>query len=91
MGPVPTKTLALPTHDRVGMDNDEGLSPVFPQHGQGNPKPAVTLYEADAPLVAFVNAELLSKCEIFQGNSAMVFPEQPWQTKEAQKAGEHDA
>jgi hypothetical protein len=65
MAPVPAEPLALPAYYRVGMDHDQGSSPVFPQQGQRDPEPAVTIREARMLVLAFVNGELLPKGEIF--------------------------
>ncbi|MFZ3341713.1 MAG: hypothetical protein WA213_12575 [Terriglobales bacterium] len=53
-------------HYGVGIDHDQGTSPVFPQQGQRDPERAVTLREtwALALVLVFVYGELLTKSEI---------------------------
>jgi hypothetical protein len=47
------------------MDDDQGPPPVLPQYGQRDPKPAITIHEARALMLAFVNGKLLAESKIF--------------------------
>jgi hypothetical protein len=89
--PVPAKTLPLPAHHRVGMDDEQSLPPVLPHHRDRHPEPAVSPDQPWTLLLALVDGELLTQCKIFQDNVTMTFSEQPNQAKQIQKEGEHVA
>ena len=60
LSPVPAKTLPLPAHHRVGMDDEQSLPPVLPHHRDRHPEPAVSPGRPWTLLRALVDGELLT-------------------------------
>ena len=71
LGPVLAETAPLPTQDRLGSHEHEGLPPPGPDLGQPNPEEAVRGAQPGPGHRSLVHGELLTQGEVFEGKLAM--------------------
>jgi hypothetical protein len=81
LGPVLTKAAPLPTQDRLGGHEHEGLPPLGPGLGQHNPEEAVQGAQPGPGRRSLVHGELLTQGEVFEGKLAMAAAED-WEDSE---------
>jgi len=60
LGPVPTKTAPLPTQDRLGSHEHEGLPPPGPDLGQPNPDQAIRRAQPGPAYRSLVHGDLVT-------------------------------
>src|SRR6516164_8880757 len=65
-GPVKPEPSSRPAHDRLWVDNQQGPSPVTPNPGQPDPKPAVHLSQPRSRTLPFHHRQLLTEGQILQ-------------------------
>src|SRR6516165_10132274 len=65
-GPVKPEPSSRPAHDRLWVDNQQGPSPVTPNPGQPDPKPAVHLSQPRSRTLRFHHRQLLTEGQILQ-------------------------
>lgn len=57
------KALSVPANDRLGLYDDESISPARPESGQGDPVGAIHRGEVAARINVLVDRQLLVECE----------------------------
>jgi hypothetical protein len=61
----------MPTHDRLGLHNDQGRSPILPRLGEEDPKQSVARTEVRTPDRASENPQLLTQCQVFKRDGSV--------------------
>src|SRR5215216_2518728 len=64
--PSPTKPLAMPSHDGVGLDEHERGAPVPPRLGQHDPKQPISPPEMPPFTRSPQCVELMAECEVLE-------------------------
>jgi hypothetical protein len=57
----------VPSEDRLGLDDDENLTPTRPKAAKHGPEQAIDAIERRPTPFAFQNSDLLTECEDFHG------------------------
>ena len=83
-GPVKSKPSPTPAHDGLRSDNQQGSSPVTPDLGQPDPKPAIHPSQPGSRTRSFHHRQQLAKGEVLQGD----LPDIPWQSEHTYQPGE---
>jgi hypothetical protein len=79
----------MPTHDCVGLHNDQGRSPILPRLGEEDPKQSIARTEVRMPDRASENPQLLTQCHVFKRDGSVTTTEQPERTKQNDQRGQH--
>ena len=67
----------MPTHDRVGLHEDQGRSPILPRLGEQDPKQSIACAERRTPDRAPENRQLLTQRHVFERDGSVSTTEQP--------------
>ena len=70
-GPPATEPLTMPAHDRVRLDEDQGLAPVAPGVGEQDPEEPAAGAELRALDGALQRGQLLPKRHVLKGNASV--------------------
>ena len=79
----------MPTHDRVGLHDDQGRSPILPCLGEQNPKQSIARAEVWTPDRAPENGQLLTQRHVLERDGSVSTTEQPERSKQNDKRGQH--
>ena len=79
----------MPSHDGVGLDDDQGRPPPQPHACQEHPKHAVTRADVRSPHATLQGAQLVSQCQILEDDVVMPAPGQGDGAEEPYEQFEH--
>src|SRR5258708_4315040 len=79
----------MPTHDRVGLHDDQSRSPFPPRLGEQNPKQSIARTEVRTPDRAPQDGYLLTQRQVLERDSSVSTTEQPQRSKQYDKRGQH--
>ena len=79
----------MPTHDSVGLHDDQGRSPILPRLGEQDPKQSIACAELRTPDRAPENRQLLTQRHVLERDGSVSTTEQPECSKENDKRGQH--
>ena len=88
-GPVLAETASLPTQDRVGSHEHEGLPPPGPDPGQPHPEEAIRRAQPRPAARSLVHGDLVTQGEVLEGKVAVAAAEQGEETKQMEQEGDH--
>jgi hypothetical protein len=88
-GPESPKPLALPAHNGICLDVQQGLAPVAPQTPKANPKYPVPGCQQRTLAFSLKGCELDSECCVLDGNGLMSAKEQSDESEYRQKKDWH--
>jgi hypothetical protein len=67
----------MPAHDRVGLHDDHGRSPILPRPGEQDPKQSIARAELRTPNRAPENRQLLTQRHVLERDGSVSTTEQP--------------
>jgi hypothetical protein len=76
----------MPTHDRVGLHDDQGRSPIRPRLGEQDPKQSIACAELRTPDRAPENRQLLTQRHVLERDGSVSTTEQPERSKQHDNA-----
>ncbi len=79
----------MPAHDRVGLHDDQGRSPILPRLGEQDPEQSIARAEVRTPDRAPENGQLLTQRQVLERDGSVSRTEQPECSKENDKRGQH--
>jgi hypothetical protein len=77
------------THDRVGLHDDQGRSPIPPHLGEQGTKQAIARAELRTSDCALENGQLLTQRNVLERDGSVSTAEQPERSKQHHKRGQH--
>jgi hypothetical protein len=77
----------VPSDDRFGLNDGQRLPPANPEPGQQHPKEAISLPEARFLGSSLEDIELVAKCEILDGESALRLEDGNQDVEQGEKNG----
>ena len=75
----------MPTHDSVGLHDDQGRSPILPRLGEQDPKQSISCAKVRAPDRAPENRQLLTQRHVLERDGAVSTTEQSDRSKQHDK------
>src|SRR5580704_1533778 len=84
-----SEPLAMPTHDRVGLHDVQGGSPIPPRLSEQHPKEPVPRAELRTPDRAPEDGQLLTQRQVLERYGSVSTTEQPERSKQYDKRGQH--
>ena len=79
----------MPPHDRVGLHDDQCLSPILPCFGEQDPKQSIACTELRTPDRAPENRQLLTQRHVLERDGSVSTTEQSEHSKKADERGQH--
>ena len=79
----------MPTHDRVGLHDDQGRSPIPPRLGEQDPKQSIARTKVRTPDRASENPQLLTQRHVLERDGPVTTTEQPERSKQNDKRCHH--
>ena len=79
----------MPTHDSVGLHDDQGRSPILPRLGEQDPKESIACAELRTPDRVPENRQLLTQRHVLERDGSVSTTEQPERSKQNDKRGQH--
>jgi hypothetical protein len=79
----------MPTHDRVGLHDDQGCSPIPARLGEQHPKQAISRAEVRTPDGARQRGHLLTEREILERDRAVAAADQADRSQEHHQGRQH--
>ena len=61
----------MPTHDRVGLHDDQGRSPILPRLGEQDPEQSIARAEVRTPDRAAENRQLLTQRQVLERDGSV--------------------
>ena len=78
----------MPTHDRVGLHDDQGRSPIRPRLGEQDPQQSIACAELRTSDRAPENRQLLTQRDVLERDGSVSTTEQPERPKQHDKRGQ---
>ncbi len=88
--PVPFKPLSMPTDHRLGFDDNERGTPLFPDLGEEHPKQSVAILQPGSLMFPRENSELLPEGQVFEEQAFSGFQDVENSTKRDSDNVEHE-
>jgi hypothetical protein len=79
----------MPTHDSVGLHDDQGRSLILPRLGEQDPKQSIARAEVRTPDRAPENRQLLTQRHVLERDGSVSTTEQPERSKQNDKRSQH--
>jgi hypothetical protein len=79
----------MPAHDRVGLHDDHGRSPILPRLGEQDPKQSIGRAELRTPNRAPENRQLLTQRHVLERDGSVSTTDQPERSEQNDKRGQH--
>jgi hypothetical protein len=79
----------MPTHDSVGLHDDQGRSPILPRLGEQDPKHSIARAEVRTLDRALEDCQLLTQRHVLERDGSVFTTEQPERSKQNEKRGQH--
>jgi hypothetical protein len=79
----------MPTHDRVGLHDDQGSSPTLPRLGEQDPEQSIARAEVGTPDPAAENRQLLTQRQVLERDGSVSTTKQPERSKQNDKRRQH--
>src|SRR5437867_396274 len=79
----------MPPHDRVGLHDDQGRSPILPRLGEQHPKQSISAVEEGTRGVTFEHRQLLTERQVLERDGSVSTTEQPERSKQTNKLSQH--
>jgi hypothetical protein len=79
----------MPTHDSIGLHDDQGRSPILPRLGEQDPKQSIARAEVRTPDRAPENGQLLTQRHVLEHDGSVSTTEQPEHSRKADERGQH--
>ena len=80
----------MPTHDGVRIHDDQGCSPIPPRVGEQHPKESISMAELGTPHGALEHRQLLTECQILEGDRSVSTADQPQRSKRDDERCQHE-
>jgi len=83
--PVAFESFALPSGDRLRLNEYERRSPILPQFPERNPKQSISIAQTWSLFLMRENSQLMTKCDVFQGDVLVATEEQNQESNHQQE------
>ena len=80
----------MPTHDRVGVHDDQGCAPLPPGVGQQHPKQSIAVAEWGTLHRALEHRQLLTQCQILERDRPVSLQHQRERSKRDDERSQHE-
>jgi len=80
----------MPTHDGVRVHDNQGCAPIPPGVGEQHPKQSISVAELGTPHGAFEHGQLLTKCQILEGDCSVPTTDQRERAKRDDERSQHE-
>ena len=79
----------MPTHDGVGVHDDQGRAPIPPRVGEQHPKQSISVAELGTPHGALEHGQLLTECQILERDRSVSTADQREKSKRDDERSQH--